>query len=91
MTASTAESTSRSDLYARLLAEKDPEIRVFGKACPLLVPLVEEGWTDDPVTEAVAVRYLADLLREDIDTLVMGTAFFRADDPQAVADMLHAL
>ena len=70
------ESTIRSELYPRLLKALDPEIRVFGKACPLLVPLVEEGWTGDPVTETVARRYLDELLKKDIDTLVMGCTHY---------------
>ena len=70
------ESTIRSGLYQRLLAEADAEIRVFGKACPLLVPLVEEGWRKDPVTETVARRYLEELLEKDIDTLIMGCTHY---------------
>ena len=70
------ESTIRSGLYGRLIREKNPDLQVFGKACPLLVPLVEEGWTDDPVTEQVIARYLGDLLQEDIDTLIMGCTHY---------------
>jgi glutamate racemase len=49
---------------------------VISRACPLFVPLVEEGWTDDPVTEAVARRYLAPLLEARIDTLVLGCTHY---------------
>ena len=70
------ESTIRSGLYPQLLTELDPAIRTFGKACPLLVPLVEEGWTKDPVTEEVARRYLDELLQNDIDTLIMGCTHY---------------
>lgn len=49
---------------------------MFGKACPLFVPLVEEGWLKDSVTEEVARRYLSELLRKDIDTLVLGCTHY---------------
>jgi glutamate racemase len=70
------ESTVLSDAYGRALRELRPELEVFSQACPLLVPLVEEGWHDDPVTEAVAARYLAPLLAERIDTLVLGCTHY---------------
>jgi glutamate racemase len=49
---------------------------IFTKACPLFVPLVEEGWTDDAVTRLVAERYLAGLKDEEIDTLVLGCTHY---------------
>ena len=65
------ESTIHSHLYRTLIQAEDPEITVFGKACPLFVPLVEEGWTKDSITREVAGRYLGELLEKDIDTLIM--------------------
>lgn len=70
------ESTIRSRMYDKLIQEQDPEIVAFGKACPLFVPLVEEGWLKDSVTEEVAKRYLSELLRKDIDTLVLGCTHY---------------
>ena len=70
------ESTIRSRTYDRFIQMQDPEIVVFGKACPLFVPLVEEGWLKDSVTEEVARRYLSELLRKDIDTLVLGCTHY---------------
>ena len=70
------ESTIHSHLYRKLIQAEDPEITVFGKACPLFVPLVEEGWTRDPITVEVAKRYLAELLEKDIDTLIMGCTHY---------------
>ena len=66
------ESTINSQMYNQFLGELDPEITVFGKACPLFCPLVEEGWLKDPVTEEVARRYLRELLEEGIDSLILG-------------------
>ena len=55
------EATIRSHLYRKLIQKIDPDISVVGKACPLFVPLVEEGWRKDPITEMVARRYLQEL------------------------------
>ncbi|MBQ9321364.1 MAG: glutamate racemase [Eubacterium sp.] len=70
------DSTIRSNLYQTLLREHDKEVRVYAQACPLFVPLVEEGWTKDPVTHTVAERYLADILEQGIDTLIMGCTHY---------------
>ncbi len=70
------ESTIKSNLYSKLIGNKDPGIKVYGKACPLFVPLVEEGWTNDSVTFEVAGRYLKELREKDIDTLIMGCTHY---------------
>ncbi len=70
------ESTIGSQLYTRVIGEHNPHAQVFGKACPLFVPLVEEGWTKDPVTIEVANRYLEPLIETGIDTLVMGCTHY---------------
>ena len=70
------ESTIHSGLYTELIRQADPSIQVYGRPCPLFVPLVEEGWTEDPVTETVAERYLTELLEKDIDTLILGCTHY---------------
>jgi glutamate racemase len=70
------ESTVRSGAYPRALARLRPDLEVVSQACPLLVPLVEEGWHDDPVTAEVAARYLAPLLAARVDTLVLGCTHY---------------
>lgn len=70
------EATVRSSSYTRAIQAIDPSIDVFGIPCPLFVPLVEEGWTDDKVTELVAERYLSDMREKDIDTLVLGCTHY---------------
>lgn len=70
------ESTINSGMYPQFIREQDPEITVYGKACPLFVPLVEEGWLKDPVTEEVAKRYLEELLKQEIDTLILGCTHY---------------
>ena len=49
---------------------------MIGKACPLFVPLVEEGWLKDSVTFEVAGRYLRELMEKDIDTLILGCTHY---------------
>ena len=70
------DSTIRSNLYQTLITEADESVRVFAKACPLFVSLVEEGWTDDMVTEIVAQRYLYEILNKNIDTLILGCTHY---------------
>lgn len=70
------ESTVRSDAYAAAIHRRAPGVRVNSTACPLFVPLVEEGWQDDPIAAEVARRYLQPLLAEEIDTLVLGCTHY---------------
>ena len=71
------EATVASHAYRRALEAKN--IRVREKACPLLVPLVEEGWTEHPITEQVARIYLSEAFSEDsrdADVLVLGCTHY---------------
>jgi glutamate racemase len=68
--------TVDSGAYARQIHAYAPDVRVHAWACPLFVPLVEEGWVDHPVTEAVAREYLRPLAAENVDTLVLGCTHY---------------
>ena len=70
--------TIRSGAYATAIATRDPSARLSVLACPLLVPLAEEGWTDDEIASLVARRYLRELFAQDpaIDTLVLGCTHY---------------
>ena len=70
------QATVSSGAYERALKKLDPKIRVFSNACPLLVPFVEEGIFDGSVIEMVLKRYLAPLLRQKIDTLILGCTHY---------------
>jgi glutamate racemase len=50
--------------------------RVYAQPCPLFVPLVEEGWTDHPVTRMVAAEYLRPLKQVDVDVIVLGCTHY---------------
>lgn len=68
--------TINSNAYARAIHGYDSEIRIFSQACPLFVPLVEEGWLDHPVTRLTAQEYLKPVLCHPIDTLVLGCTHY---------------
>ncbi len=70
------EATIGSGIYSRYIKELNRSVTIYGKACPLFVPLVEEGLLQDPVTEEIARRYLAELIDTDIDTLILGCTHY---------------
>ena len=70
------EGTIKSELYTQCIHSIDPEITVVGKACPLFVPLVEEGMLHDSVTDEVASRYLESMKEENIDSLILGCTHY---------------
>lgn len=68
--------TIKSGAYERAIRELAPEIRVTPRACPLFVPMVEEGWTDHEATRLVAREYLEPMAAAEIDTLVLGCTHY---------------
>lgn len=68
--------TVGSGAYENALRDARPGIRVTSMACPLLVPLIEEGMLADPITDAVLERYLGPLGECDADTLVLGCTHY---------------
>jgi len=68
--------TIRSGAYAKAIHDIDAAIAVTSAACPLLVPLAEEGWTENSVARETARIYLAPLARQGIDTLVLGCTHY---------------
>jgi glutamate racemase len=70
--------TVQSKAYVRALHLRDPQVLVYQQAAPLLVPLVEEGWEDDPVTNLIIYRYVQPLIAAQIDTLIMGCTHYPA-------------
>ncbi len=70
------ESTIKSGIYNKCLHRINPEITVVSKACPLFVPLVEEGLWEDRVTEDIVGRYLHELKEYEIDSLILGCTHY---------------
>lgn len=70
------EATIGSRMYSKYITEMNRDVTIYGKACPLFVPLVEEGLWQDPVTDEIARRYLTELIDIDIDTLILGCTHY---------------
>ena len=70
--------TVKSGSYAKVIEALLPEAEVFGQECPMLVPLVENGWIgeDDKIAALAVERYLESLKNEGIDTLILGCTHF---------------
>jgi len=69
-------STISSGTYPKLLAEANSEIEVFPQACPLFVPLAEEGWLDHDITKQVAHIYLGSFQEYQVDTIILGCTHY---------------
>ena len=70
------ESTVASGAYERAIRELRPGASILARACPLFVPLAEEGWFDHPVTREVAHLYLGDMASSGVDTLILGCTHY---------------
>ena len=70
------EATIGSGMYYQYIKELNDKVTIYGKACPLFVPLIEEGLWEDPVTDEIARRYLTELIDIDIDTLILGCTHY---------------
>ncbi len=68
--------TIRSDIYQKLITGFRPECKVFSQACPLLVPLVEEGWISKRETKMILKKYLYSLKNQQLDTIVLGCTHY---------------
>lgn len=70
------DATVRSGVYTRVIRGMNPEIEVIEKACPLFVPLVEEGFKEHVVTKEVIEYYLKSIKESDIDTMILGCTHY---------------
>ena len=68
--------TIRSQAYERAIHAENPDVRVTALACPLFVPIVEEGWTNHEAAHLIAEEYLAPFVKDPIDTLVLGCTHY---------------
>jgi glutamate racemase len=99
--------TITSSTYVTAIKRYDPHVEIFSQACPLFVPLAEEGWLDHAVTRLTAQEYLRPLIANHIDTLVLGCTHYPllkpvlqevlgstiqlVDSAQAITDQAHGL
>lgn len=70
------EGTIRSQAYSQAILKLNNNYEVFAKACPLFVPLVEEGMENHEITKIISNEYLSPLLKKKIDTLVLGCTHY---------------
>lgn len=70
------EATVQSAMYGKIMKSLDADVSVIGKACPLFVPLVEEGFAKHTVTEEIIEYYLESLKKSDIDSLILGCTHY---------------
>lgn len=68
--------TVRSEAYEKAIIDINNGVQVLSKACPLFVPLAEEGWANEEITFLTAKKYLSCLIERDVDTIVMGCTHY---------------
>ncbi len=68
--------TTHSQQYTKIIKELSPSAKVFTQACPLFVPLVEEGWLSNQVTLDIVKKYVSPLKKSKIDTLILGCTHY---------------
>jgi glutamate racemase len=68
--------TIKSGAYERALRSLNPDVQVTARPCPLLVPLIEEGWLQNAITDEIIMQYLGPLVEQGIDTLVLGCTHY---------------
>ena len=73
--------TIGSGSYTQAILNRMPEAEVFGQPCPLLVPLVEEGWLDGEVTVLTLKKYLKPLMEAGVDTIILGCTHYPLLEP----------
>ncbi len=73
--------TIQNQTYKNALMRLDPKLKIESAACPLLVPLVEEGWLEDPLTNLVIHRYTGILQASGADTYILGCTHYPALEP----------
>jgi glutamate racemase len=86
------EGTIASGAYERAMMALNSRLEVISRACPLFVPLAEEGWINHPVTRQVAQEYLAEMRASQVDTLVLGCTHYPILRPlidEVMGDHIH--
>lgn len=73
--------TIQNQAYQKTLLALDPQLTIESAACPLLVPLVEEGWLEDPLTNLVIHRYTGTIQSSGVDTYILGCTHYPALEP----------
>lgn len=80
--------TIGSGAYNNAIHENNGDIRITAESCPLLVPLAEEGWTDNDIAEQIVRKYLQKFEESDIDSLILGCTHYPLFKP-LIQKILH--
>lgn len=86
------EATINSEIYTQVIQSEDEGIQVRGKACPLFVPIVEEGFAKHKIAEDIIDIYLHELKKTDVDTLILGCTHYpllRTKIREYLGDNIH--
>jgi len=75
-TPGTIKSQAYNKLFDHLTRHWEPQIKIYSQACPLFVPMVEEGMVDEEITEKVIEKYLKPIKEKGIDTLILGCTHY---------------
>ncbi|MDD3064894.1 MAG: glutamate racemase [Endomicrobiaceae bacterium] len=70
------EGTIKSGAYLKEIKKQNKSVKVFSQACPLFVPLVEEGWFDAKITKDIIKEYLTEILKKKTDTIILGCTHY---------------
>jgi len=70
------EGTIKSKAYIKEIKKHDKSVKIFSQACPLFVPLVEEGWFNTKITKDIIKKYLDDIINKKIDTIILGCTHY---------------
>lgn len=68
--------TINSNKYSEQIGNLNPEIQVISKACPMFVPVVENGYSDSEVAEILANEYLDEMIKDNVDTIILGCTHY---------------
>jgi glutamate racemase len=68
--------TIKSGAHRKVILQHMPEATVFEQACPLFVPLAEEGWGDGEIARLTAEQYLTELRQHDVDSVILGCTHY---------------
>lgn len=86
------EATIQSEIYTQVIQLEDQEMQVTGKACPLFVPIVEEGFAKHKIAEEVIDYYLEEMKNSNVDTLILGCTHYpllRTKIREYLGDNIH--
>lgn len=70
------EGTIKSNAYIKEIKKHDKSVKTFSQACPLFVPIVEEGWFDKKITKDIIKKYLDNTINKKIDTIILGCTHY---------------